>query len=60
MKTENGKVEITHDLLQEKAEKLAALLKERQTGLFSWQMLLNESLKEFHDLLCPLFGDKKN
>ena len=54
VKSEDERVGITYDLLQEKAEKLVALLKERQIGMFTWHMLLNESLKGFHDLLCPL------
>ena len=58
MATETKKPEITHDALQERAEKLVALLKEREVGMFTWHMMLNESLKEFHDLLCPLFRTK--
>jgi len=55
---ENQKTEITHDKLQEEAEKLVSLLKDREVGLFSWHMLLNKRLKSIHDLLCPLFGSK--
>lgn len=50
--------EITHDRLQEEAEKLVALLKNREVERFSWHMLLNKRLKTIHDLLCPLFGSK--
>ncbi len=53
--TEKERDIITYDELREKAEKLVALLKERQTGYSTWHMLLNISLQEFHDLLCPLF-----
>jgi DNA gyrase/topoisomerase IV subunit A len=55
MATEERKIEISHDALQERAERLVALLKDRQVGLGIWHVELNESLKEFHDLLCPLF-----
>jgi len=49
----------SHDKLQDEAEKLLSLLKERETtGLFSWHARLNERLKTIHDLLCPLFGSK--
>lgn len=56
-KTEQKSV-VSHDRLQEEAEKLVALLKDREVGLFSWHTLLNERLKTIHDLLCPLFGSK--
>ena len=56
-KTEQ-KPDVSHDRLQEEAEKLVALLKDREVGLFSWHMLLNERLKTIHDLLCPLFDSK--
>lgn len=52
------KSEVSYDKLQEEAEKLVALLKDRETGMFSWHMLLNERLKTIHDLLCPLFSSK--
>ena len=52
------KIDVSHDALQEKAEKLIALLKERETGMFTWHMMLNEQLKEIHDILCPLFSHK--
>ena len=55
-KTEQA--EISHDRLQEEAEKLVALLKDREVGLFSWHILLNERLKTIHDILCPLFSSK--
>lgn len=48
-------MEITHDLLQQKLEKLLQLLKERETECFTWHGALNESLSELHELLCPLF-----
>jgi len=52
------KTGVSYDELQEEAEKLVALLKERETGMFAWHMLLNERLKAFHDILCPLFKNK--
>jgi hypothetical protein len=58
MATEKKKPEITHDALQERAEKLVALLKKRQVSVCAWHVKLSESLKEFHDLLCPLFRTK--
>ena len=51
-------VQVSHDKLQEEAEKLVALLKERETGMFTWHMMLNDRLKAIHDILCPLFGHK--
>ncbi len=52
------KDEVSYDKLQEEAEKLVSLLKDREVGMFSWHILLNERLKSIHDLLCPLFGSK--
>ncbi len=49
---------VSHDELQDKAEKVFTILKKRETGLFAWHMMLNEGLKELHDILCPLFGHK--
>lgn len=54
------KPKITHDALQERVEKILALLHDRQEGMFTWHMLLNEALKDLHDLLCPLFYTKKD
>lgn len=52
---EYRKKEITHDLLQEQLEKALNILKQRETGLFTWHIALNEALSELHDTLCPLF-----
>ena len=46
------------DEIQNEAEKLVSLLKERETGMFSWHMLLNERLMSLHNFLCPLFGSQ--
>ena len=51
------KPEITHDALQERAEKLVALLKARELGFFAGHMMLYKSLKDLHDHLCPLFKE---
>ncbi|MEA3453035.1 MAG: hypothetical protein U9Q96_01725 [Patescibacteria group bacterium] len=58
LEREKEVAELTHDDLQERAEKLVALLKDREVGLFSWHLALNGSLQELYDLLCPIFGDK--
>lgn len=47
------------DELQERAEKLAALLKAREIGLQSWNYMLVKDLKEFRDFLCLIFSAKK-
>lgn len=39
------------DELQKETEKLLLLLKDRQTGLMSWNMLLTERLKEIKKLI---------
>ncbi|MEK7653242.1 MAG: hypothetical protein AAB358_02080 [Patescibacteria group bacterium] len=48
--------EIGFDDLQQRLEKLVNLLKERETGCFTWHEMLNEQLKKLHGLLCPLFS----
>lgn len=42
------------DDLQRATEKMAALLKERQTGLMSWHMLLRDACLEQHKALRGL------
>ena len=49
------KKEITHDSLQEQIERTLNILKQRETGCFTWHMALNEALSELHNTLCPLF-----
>mgnify|MGYP001562450634 CR=1 FL=1 len=49
---------VSYDELQDEAEKLLALLKERETGMFSWHMMINERLKAIHGIICPLFSPK--
>lgn len=39
------------DELQKETEKLLLLLKDRQTGLMSWNMFLEERLKEIKKLI---------
>ena len=45
------KNQLSLDNLQEKTEKVLALLRDRQTGLVSWNMFLHERLSELHALL---------
>ncbi len=49
------KKEITHDSLQEQLERTLNILKQRETGWFTWHMALNEALSELSSTLCPLF-----
>ncbi len=43
------------DRLQAEAEKLVAILKERETGMFTWHMCVHSQMKVVHDLLHPIF-----
>lgn len=49
------KPSVSLDQLQDEAEKLLALLKDRQTGMMSWHFCLNERLKGFYSLIAPLY-----
>lgn len=53
------KKEITHDSLQEQLERTLNILKQRETGCFTWHIALNEALSELHGTLCPLFRKKE-
>ena len=44
------------NLLQGEAEKLLALLKDRQLGLMSWHMFMNERLTNMHGLISRMLG----
>lgn len=53
--TEQKQTSVTYDQLQAEAEKLVALLKDRETGVFSWHTCVHERLENLHNLLCPMF-----
>lgn len=57
-KTKKPKTGVSYDEVQAQAEKLVALLKDRETGLFSWHTCVNEQMKSLHDLICPLCKSK--
>lgn len=47
---------ISLDDLQTEAEKLLALLKDRQTGISVWHMFLHERLENLHKLTSQALG----
>jgi len=44
------------DELQNEAEKLVSLLKDKQTGLMSWNFLLRDRLEKLHELTSEALG----
>lgn len=46
---------INLDDLQWEAEGLMTLLKDREPGLMSWNMLLKDKLKNIHEIIKPVF-----
>lgn len=44
------------DELQQEAEKLVALLKDRQPGLMTWGMFLRDRLTRLHGLISTALG----
>jgi len=50
------KGEVLLDELQMEAEKLVALLKDRQVGLFTWHDFLRERVQKMHELTSRMMG----
>lgn len=50
------KRKINFDKLQEDAEKLVSLLKDRQPGLFTWNAFLHERLRNLRRLTSHALG----
>ncbi len=46
---------VSFDQLQAESEKLVAILKERETGMFTWHGLVRSQMKVIHDLIHPIF-----
>jgi hypothetical protein len=55
--TETGaKPGVSLDELQSEAEKLVALLKDRQPGLVTWNTLMNERVESIHNMTGEILG----
>jgi len=52
----NAKTGVNLDELQQEAEKLVALLKDRQSGLMSWNMLMKERVESIHNMTGEVLG----
>ncbi len=52
----HSKKSIDLDELQQEAEKLLALLRDRQPGLMSWHGFLDERLRNIHTITSKVLG----